>query len=56
MQDYCPRCESVRNLRETKKKINKTDSDGNIAKFILKSYHCCKCNTFVVASEEKITK
>jgi len=43
VREFCPRCQSIRNLEITTSQREEVDSEGNARKIVTKSYQCVSC-------------
>lgn len=51
MNDLCPKCRVVRDMRITSQIIEKKNDAGESQKILVKSYFCVVCNVFVRSEE-----
>ena len=55
MNDLCPNCREIKELRVESKEIKSKDEEGKEHKVIINSYFCNACNIFVKSEEEIIS-
>lgn len=51
IREFCPRCQSLRDVGVTSSEREEIDSEGNLRKIVTKTYHCANCHT-TLRSEE----
>ncbi|WP_432408393.1 hypothetical protein [Wukongibacter sp. M2B1] len=53
IREFCPKCNSLTDMKMTQIERSEKDSDGNKLRIITNSYHCDLCYTFVRSEDIK---
>jgi hypothetical protein len=53
MNDYCPMCLTIKNLRMEINEKRTKDNNGKEQKIIIKNYFCSTCNAFGKSEKTK---
>lgn len=54
INDFCPKCNSLRNMTSTTTESNEKDNEGKLFKIVTTSYYCSVCHTFVKSEDKKV--
>lgn len=52
----CPRCQTIKNMRETVSLRTVTGADGEKKEIETRSFHCASCSQFVKSEDRETSK
>lgn len=56
VREFCPRCQSLRNMEVTVSQREEVDSDGNWRTIVAKSYHCVDCGSTLRSEDIEVVE
>ncbi len=56
MNEFCPRCNSMKSMDSFAAEREEADNQGKRVKVVTTSYYCSDCHTFVCSEDEAISE
>ena len=56
MNQLCPKCRGIKEMRIELKELKEKNSNGKDQKTVIKNYYCTACDIFVKSEEEAIVQ